>query len=106
MKAAWIAAGATLAVVVLVAAGCSGGGGGTVSDLRSYMPMADGNTWTYDLRIRADLWVPTQVHPGWNSFVQTETITGTAVLLGTSYSVFQATRLANADYPELVYSPQ
>jgi len=107
MKSAYMATVIEIAIAALLVTGCGGGGdGGPQSDLTSYLPMAVGNNWSYDLRIRADLIVPTQAHPGWNVFVQTEEITGTALLQGTSYFVFQITRLANATYPELAYAPQ
>ena len=104
MRSALVAA-TTIAIIALVTAGCGGGGGGGLqSDLNSYLPMADQNSWTYDLRIRADLTVPSQVHPGWNSFVQTEDITGVAQFEGTDYFVFSVTREAVGQFPEATWT--
>jgi hypothetical protein len=95
----------TTAIIALVIGGCGGGGGGGLqSDLRSYLPMADQNSWTYDLRIRADLIVPSQEHPGWNNFVQTEDITGIAQFAGTDYFVFSVTREEAGAFPEATWT--
>ncbi|MCD6359657.1 MAG: hypothetical protein J7M38_02260 [Armatimonadetes bacterium] len=101
MKAAHITSAALFVIMAVMVTGCGGGGGGggTQSDLNSYLPMAAGNNWTYDLRIRADL-NPAQEHPGWNNFVQTEEITGHAQLQGTDYFVFQTVREAAGEFPE------
>lgn len=101
MKTAYLAAAGALAIIILGAAGCASSGGGTQSDLSSYLPMAVGNTWTYDLRIRADM-DPMQEHPGWNLFTETHEITGTAQLQGTDYFVFRIVRQATPDFPEKV----
>lgn len=105
MKAAYMAAAMTITTIALVVAGCGGGGGGGLqSDLNSYLPMADQNSWTYDLRIRADLIVPSQEHPGWNNFVQTEDITGIAQFDGTDYFVFSVTRQEMGAFPETTWT--
>ncbi len=89
------------ATIALMTAGCGGGGGGLVSDVNTYLPMADLNSWTYDLRIRADLTVPAaDPHPGWNNYVQTEDITGVAQFEGTDYFVFSVKREAVGTFPE------
>lgn len=104
MKAAYLTTAAAIAIIAVVMIGCaSTGGDGPQSDLTSYLPMAQGNTWTYDLRIRADL-TPLQDHPGWNAFTQVETITGTARLQGTDYFLFSITREASGQFPETIWS--
>ena len=104
MKTTHVTAAVVAAIIALVTAGCGGGGGGLQSDLRSYLPMADQNSWKYDLRIRADLIVPSQEHPGWNNFVQTEDIMGIAQFAGMDYFVFSVTREEAGAFPEKTWT--
>lgn len=88
-----------LAAVAVIAAGC-GGGGGEPADpgSTSYLPLAMGNTWEYELTIAPDV-VPAQ--DGENQhFPYRETVTGTATLQGTSYWVIETVREAAEGYSE------
>ncbi len=112
MKVSFAATAALVTIIALGVVGCGGGGGPSVqSDLSSYLPMALGNSWTYDLRISTvipednlkALFVPQGVKAGWYEFEQVETITGTAQLVGTDYFVFETKRVAVGDFPERLY---